>query len=379
MGNHAVSLGVKLARVNVIAAYPITPQSQIVELLSEMCADGEINAEFLKVESEHSSMACCIGASLAGARAFTATSSQGLLLMHEMLHWAAGSRTPVVMTNVNRGVSPPWTIWTDQTDSVSQRDTGWIQVYCENNQEVIDTILQAYWVAEKVSLPFMVVYDGFYLSHTSEPVDVPEQNIVDSFLKPYEPFFKIDVEKPHSINSIVYPSHYMEFRHNIKKSMDSVPSILKQCLAEFKKCFNREYSTIEEYRNDDAEITLITSSTVTSTARILIDEFRKKGIKIGLVKLRLFNPFPHDDILRALKGKSKVGVIDRNYSPGNGGVFAQTLKFSISQVAGMPEVYPFIVGLGGRDVTEEVLGEAVEIMINGKHKGEKEIWIGLKD
>ncbi len=379
MANHAVSIGVKLSRVSVVAAYPITPQSQVVELISEMCAGGEINAQFLKVESEHSAMACCIGAALAGSRVFTATSSQGLLLMHEMLHWAAGSRVPLVMTNVNRAVSPPWSIWTDQTDSLSQRDTGWIQLYCESNQEVLDSMLQAYWIAEKVNLPFMVVFDGFYLSHTNEAVDIPSQPDVDRFLGKLKPRFKIDVKNPGAFNSIVYPEHYMEFRHMIKESMDTVPGIVNKCGAEFGKKFGRAYATLEEYRNDDAEISLITSSTVTSTARMVVDNYREKGIKAGLIKLRLFNPFPRDDIMKALKGKKKVGVIDRNYSPGNGGVFAQTLRANITGNGDMPVIYPFVVGLGGRDVHMGVLNEAVDTMLsNRKIKTGDEIWLDLK-
>src|SRR3990172_3741323 len=187
MGNHAVSFGVMLSKVDVIAAYPITPQTQVVELLSEMCADKKINTRFLKVESEHSAMASCIGASTGGARTFTATSSQGLLLMHELLHWASGARLPIVMANVNRALGPAWNIWTEQTDSLAQRDTGWIQLYCESNQEIIDTVFQAYKIAEKVLLPLMLVYDGFYLSHTSEPVDIPSQKMVDSFLPSFDP------------------------------------------------------------------------------------------------------------------------------------------------------------------------------------------------
>lgn len=379
MANHAVSIGVKLARVSVVAAYPITPQSQVVELISEMCANGEIDTKFLKVESEHSAMACCIGSSLAGSRVFTATSSQGLLLMHEMLHWAAGSRVPVVMTNVNRAVSPPWSIWTDQTDSLSQRDTGWIQLYCESNQEVLDSMIQAYWIAEKVNLPFMVVFDGFYLSHTNEAVDIPEQSDVDRFLGKFKPRFKIDIKKPGAFNSIVYPEHYMEFRHMIKEAMDTVPKIVNKCGAEFGKRFGRDYAALEEYRNEDAEISLITSSTVTSTARIVVDSYREKGIKAGLIKLRLFNPFPRDDIMKALRGKKKVGVIDRNYSPGNGGVFAQTLRSNINGKIDMPVIYPFVAGLGGRDVHIGILNEAVDTILSERkiNTGE-EIWLDLK-
>ena len=203
IGNHAVSWGVLRSRVEVISAYPITPQTQIVEALSDMVADGSLPAQYIKVESEHSAMAACIGASIAGTRTFTATSAQGLALMHEMLHWAAGGRLPVVMANVNRAMAPGWTIWTDQNDSLSQRDTGWIQLYCETNQEVFDTTIQSFKLAEAVNLPVMVVLDAFFLSHTSEPVDVTEQEDVDRFLPQREATFKMDTSDPHAFGALV--------------------------------------------------------------------------------------------------------------------------------------------------------------------------------
>ena len=197
VGNHAVAWGVRLARVEVISAYPITPQTQVVEKLSEMCADGTLPARFIKVESEHSAMAAVIGASATGVRAFTATSSHGLLYMHEMLHWAAGGRLPIVMVDVNRAVGPGWNIWTDQNDSLSQRDTGWVQLYCETNQEVVDTTVMAFKLAEQLNVPVMLMLDGFYLSHTAEPVDVPDQELVDRFLPRREASYKLDVDSPH--------------------------------------------------------------------------------------------------------------------------------------------------------------------------------------
>ena len=209
LGNHAVSWGVTLARAEVIAAYPITPQTQIVEELAEMCADGRLAARFIKVESEHSAMAACIGAAATGARAFTATSAQGLALMHELLHWAGGGRLPIVMADVNRAMAPGWTVWTDQNDSLSQRDTGWIQLYCETNQEVLDTTAQAFKLAEAVDLPAMIVLDAFFLSHTSEPVDIPDQTDVDAFLPRREARLKLDTADPHSFGSLATPAVYM--------------------------------------------------------------------------------------------------------------------------------------------------------------------------
>ena len=232
-GNYAVSWGARLSRVQVIAAYPITPQTSIIELLANFCADGELDARFIKVESEHSAMAACIGASAVGSRAFTATSGQGLLLMHELIHWAAGARLPIVMGTVNRAVSPGWNVWTDQNDTLSQRDTGWLQYYCEANQEVLDTVIQAYKVAERVLLQVMVILDAFVLSHTSEAVYIPEQDQVDNFLPPYRPDLKLDINDPHAFGPIVTPEHYMEMRYKMQKAMEEAVSVAQEVDEEF--------------------------------------------------------------------------------------------------------------------------------------------------
>ncbi|MFQ6033760.1 MAG: pyruvate ferredoxin oxidoreductase, partial [Candidatus Bipolaricaulia bacterium] len=234
-GNYAVSYGAALARAQVIAAYPITPQTTIVELLADFCAEGALDAKFIKVESEHSAMASCIGAAAAGARAFTATSAQGLALMHELLHWAAGARLPIVMADVNRAMAAPWSIWTDQNDSLAQRDTGWIQYYCESNQEALDTVIQAYRVAERVSLPAMLVLDAFFLSHTSEPVDVPEQALVDEYLPPYRPEFKLDVNDPRAFSGITMPSEYMELRYKMERAMEEALEVAHRADLEYKR------------------------------------------------------------------------------------------------------------------------------------------------
>jgi len=261
-GNHTVSFGVKLSRAEVIAAYPITPQTEIVEKLSEMVADGSLPAKFIKVESEHSAMAACIGASATGARAFTATSSQGLALMHEMLHWASGARLPIVMTNVNRAMAPPWNVWSDQTDSLAQRDTGWLQFYCEDNQEIVDTIIQAYKISEKVMLPAMVVLDAFILSHTSEPVDIPLQKKVDKFLPPYNPKYKLDIANPHAFGGLVKPDWYYEFRYKISRAMEDAKDLINKVGKDFGREFGRSYGLIEEYRCNKADIILVTSGTI---------------------------------------------------------------------------------------------------------------------
>ena len=264
-GSHAVSEAVRLAKVQVMSAYPITPQTHIVEALSEYCSDGTMNARFICVESEHSAMAAVIGASSGGVRTFTATSSQGLALMHELLHWTSAARLPIVMAEVNRALAPGWNIWMDQTDSLAQRDTGWIQLYCEDGQEVLDTTLQAYRLAETVNLPVMVVLDAFFLSHTFEPVDIPDQELVDRFLPPLSPRIALDTSDPFAMGQMAPPNVYMEMRHDIQKAMEQVPDIFAKVEEEFTQIFDRTYGMVEKVFCDDAQIMLITTGTVAST------------------------------------------------------------------------------------------------------------------
>ncbi|MCB1188071.1 pyruvate ferredoxin oxidoreductase [bacterium] len=380
VGNHAVSWGVKLARTEVIPAYPITPQTQIVEELSEMCASGELPARFIKVESEHSAMASAVGASAAGARAFTATSSQGLALMHEMLHWAAAARHPIVMADVNRALGPGWNIWTDQTDSLSQRDTGWLQLYCENNQEVLDTTIIAFRLAEALDLPVMLVLDAFYLSHTSEPVDIPDQALVDSFLPKREAHYKLDINEPHAFNALVKPDDYMEMRWHMHDAQRRALELYPQIESEWLALTGRYYGMIEPYRTDDAETVLITTGTVTSTARYVIDERRSRGEKVGLVKIKMFRPFPVEAMRAALKGIPRIAVIDRNISPGNGGIFAQELRSALygSDNDAAPQFNGYIVGLGGRNVTPDTIGGIIDHAQSGETVDRPDIWVGVK-
>ncbi len=379
MGNHAASWAVKLSRVQMISAYPITPQTQIVEELSEMCGSGELKAKFMKVESEHSAMASCVAASSAGARVFTATSANGLALMHEVLHWAAGARLPIVMVNVNRAMAPGWSIWTDQCDSLSQRDTGWMQLYVENNQEVLDTVIQAYKIAEKVLLPVMVCYDAFFLSHTYEPVDIPDQKLVDEFI----PYVKrkniLDPQSPHAFNSLAMPDVYMEMRHKIQLAHERALDWVEEVDADFEKAFGRSYGAVEAVQCDDADIVLVTCSTTSSPARLVVNELRGQGMKVGLLKMRLFRPFPVKRIKEALMGRKKVIVIDRNISFGKGGIFADEIKGALSNESDRPEVYGYIMGLGGRDIVPEALKEIV-LEVNDMDAPPEHaiIWKGLK-
>jgi pyruvate/2-oxoacid:ferredoxin oxidoreductase alpha subunit len=377
-GNYAVSYGAMLSRAQVVSAYPITPQTSIIEKIASFCADGDLDAVFVKVESEHSAMAACVGASATGARAFTATSGQGLLLMHEMLHWAAGGRLPIVMGAVNRGIAPGWSVWTEQSDTLSQRETGWIQFYCESNQEVLDTVIQAYRVAEQVHLPAMVILDAFVLSHTSEVVDIPDQALVDQYLPPYQAEWKLDVSDPHAFGALVTPNEFFELRYKIQKAMEEAVEVARRADEEWEQIFGRRWHLVESYQMEGAEVALVTSSTITSTARDVIDEMRAEGIPIGLVKMRLFRPFPVGDVVEALKGVKKVAVLDRNLSFGFGGIFAEEIKAALYSTDVRPPLFNFILGLGGRDVTPATIREIAEYTLEHDVPTEELIWMGVR-
>ncbi|MEJ2236335.1 MAG: pyruvate ferredoxin oxidoreductase [Syntrophobacterales bacterium] len=378
-GSHAVSEAVRLARTQVISAYPITPQTHIVEQLSEYCANGTLDARFLRVESEHSAMAALIGAASSGVRTFTATSSQGLALMHELLHWASGARLPIVMAQVNRALAPGWNIWADQTDSLAQRDTGWIQFYCENGQEVLDTTLQAFRLAEWVNLPVMVNLDAFFLSHTYEPVDVPEQKSVDRFLPPYKPRFQLDLANPCAFNQLAPPNIYMEMRHSIQMAMEEAFTFFEQMEEEFESILGRRHGAVEAIQCDDAEVILITSGTVTSTSRQVVAGLREKGEKVGLLKIKLFRPFPVNMLRELTKSASKVAVIDRNFSFGASGIFAQEVKAALCNFPGHPPVYGYVAGLGGRDITTEVIEDIFWLAKNSAAPETESSWVGLRE
>jgi len=378
-GSHAVAEAVRLARTQVISAYPITPQTHIVERLSEYCADSTLAARFLRVESEHSALAALIGASTCGVRTFTATSSQGLALMHELLHWASAARLPIVMANVNRAMAPGWNIWADQTDSLAQRDTGWIQLYCEHSQEVLDTTIQAFRLAEWLNLPVMVNLDAFFLSHTYEPVDLPKQNVVDRFLPPYQPRFQLDTESPCAFSQLAPPNIYMEMRHNIQTAMDDGLAFFDQMEDEFQNIFGRRYGPVEAIQCEDAEIILITSGTVTSTSRQVLAELRKKGEKVGLLKIKLLRPFPVKAMRELTASAKRIAVIDRNFSFGASGIFAQEIRAALCNHPGHPLVFGYVAGLGGRDVTTAVIEEIYWLTKDNTIPQQESIWVGLHE
>jgi pyruvate/2-oxoacid:ferredoxin oxidoreductase alpha subunit len=376
-GNSAISLGVMLSRAEVISAYPITPQTTIVEELSEICSDGRLNAKFIRVESEHSALACVAAASAAGARVFTATSSHGLAYMHEMLHWTSGTRLPVVMVNANRAIGSPWNIWCDHSDSLSQRDTGWIQLYCQSAQEALDTVIQAYRIAEEVLLPVMVLEDGFFLSHTSDTVDVPEQKQVDAFLPPFRPRYKLTPDEPHTYNIMADPTMFIQFKHEAQQAMDQAKKVIARVDREFKSHFGRGYGYTGKVRLPDADVVLLTMGTAASTALEVIDAFRKQGKKVGLCRLRMFRPFPSEELGKILSGAKKIAVLDRDNSLGAGGIVAQELKAALFGLARKPKVFEFIAGLGGRDITPEDIGGMIDYTLQHSSPNGP-LWMGVK-
>jgi pyruvate/2-oxoacid:ferredoxin oxidoreductase alpha subunit len=374
-GNHAVACAVRLCRTPLIAAYPITPQTPIYEKLSEWEASGELKGIMMRTESEHSAMASCIAASLTGVRTFTATSSQGIALMHEMLHFAAGCRAPVVMANVNRQLAAPWGFWADQLDSLSQRDTGWIQFYCENGQESLDTVIQAYKIAEQVYLPAMVSLEAFFVSHFMEPVDIPDQEQVDRFLPPLDLPHRFDIDKPGYLVPVVPPELYRKYKHMAQTSMNSVKEIATRVDHEFREEFGRGYGIIEPVMLDDAEVVIVTTGSITSTARVAIKALREQGYRVGLLKLRLFRPFPVEAIQQALIGKKKIAVIDRNISLGSGGIFCQELRAAMIHSSDCPPTFSYIAGIGGTDVDPEVIEKIALDVMEKTEPIDAPIWI----
>jgi pyruvate/2-oxoacid:ferredoxin oxidoreductase alpha subunit len=363
-GNYAIAEAVRLAKAQLIPAYPITPQTPIYERLSEMEAQGTLPGIMVRVESEHSAMAMCVSASLAGARVFTATSSQGLALMHEMLHYASGNRVPVVMGCVNRVLAVPWSFGSDQTDTLSQRDTGWMQFYCEDNQEAFDTVIQAYKVSEAIFLPSMVIIDAFFNSHFIEPMDVPDQSLIDKFLPQAVLPERFDIENPAFVSNVVTAgSQFLPFREAGFKDMEKAKEIIREVDQEFAEQFGRGYGMVEAVHTEDAGLVLVTSGSMTSTARVAVDSLRKKGFKVGLLKIKTFRPFPSKEVRSALKSARKVAVIDRNISIGKEGIFCQELKSALYNSAVRPPVYGYIAGLDGLNVSPEILeGIATEVM-----------------
>lgn len=359
-GNHAAAWAARLARPQVVPVYPITPQTPILEKLTDFQAEGSFDAEILTPESEHSVLSACIPASLAGARVFTATASQGLLLMHELLHYASGARAPIVMVNVNRTVASPWAFWPDQTDSLAQRDTGWIQFYCESAQESLDTVIQAFRIGEQVQLPVLVNQDAFYVSHALEPVCVPAQQLVDDYLPPYAPAHRLDTALGESWGNVVSQDMFCRHRQDIEAAMGKALAVAQDADRLWGERTGRSYGLVERYRCDGARVVVLAIGSMCGTAREAVDAMREAGFAVGLLKLRLLRPLPVAALRAALAGVPDVVVLDRNHSPGQGGILHQELRAALYQMPHAPHIHGFLAGVGGVNVSPDAIAHMVQ-------------------
>lgn len=364
-----VSIGiaeaVMMADVDVIPAYPITPQTHVVEHLSELVADGHLDAEFVPVESEHTAMSTCCGSVAAGARTFTATSAQGLALMHEILFIASGMRLPMVMAVANRSMSAPISIWNDHGDVMANRDTGWMQIFVENGQEAYDLMLWAFRVSEDhdVLLPIMVNFDGFILSHVVEPIVVWSPEEVKQFLPPYDPPYRLDVDNPWTFGPVGIPDIYLETRAAHNEALIGSQKVMEKAWDELDEVVGRKYSVLECYKTDDADIVFLTMGGISETCMTAVDQMRDQGKKVGVIRLRMWRPFPFAEVARELGGRKVVLAVDRCLSTGGpGGPVASEIKASLYHQQKRPQVVEFIAGLGGRDVT---IGNFMEMYDKG--------------
>ncbi|NLW92323.1 MAG: pyruvate ferredoxin oxidoreductase [Syntrophomonadaceae bacterium] len=365
-GANAAAQAVKYARVDVVPGYPITPQTSIMEYMASMVENDELNARFIPVEGEHSAMAAAVAASAAGARVFTATSSNGLLYMHEVLHMASGGRLPVVMCNVNRGIFAPWTLWSDHQDSMAQRDTGWIQYHCSSNQEVFNTILQAYRVAEQINIPIMVNFDGFAISHCLMPLTLPPQEDIDQFLPPHKPEWRLDPANPSSFSNVTMAAEYAPFRQMLSDDIIASIPLVKQAAQEYKEATGMwDGDTIDTYRLEDAEVVAFAINSMAAELKLSVDILREQGIKAGLLRPRLYLPFPAEDIIAALPQNAQVMVLDRNYNFGHpGGILASELKSVLFGRRNDITVKNRVMGIGGIDLTRRFMAAEIRAMMD---------------
>jgi pyruvate ferredoxin oxidoreductase alpha subunit len=393
-GNDAAANAARLARVQVIAAYPITPQSPVVEQLSAWVESGELPAEFVTVESEHSALTVCITASTVGARVFTATSANGLAYMNEQVWWAAGARLPIVMCIANRAMAAPWNVLNDQQDSMSERDAGWVQLYCRDNQEILDTTVQAFRIAERINVPVMVCYDGFLLSHTVMPVAVPDAAEVDAFLPARtEPLQVVDVTDPRNIGPVVIAdpradaegqlSHgYMEIRALHQEALLSALQVIPEVDAEYASIVGRSHGGLTwEYLLDDAELVLVAAGSLGTQATVAVESLRADGIKAGVLGIRCYRPFPAEALRETLRGRKGVLVFDKALSYGYEGPICTDLRAALANEPEAPTVWGAVCGLGGRDVSPEHLADAARRALADGHAGVRQSptdWINLR-
>lgn len=367
-GNDALAEGVRLSRPHVISAYPITPQTVVVERLSEMVEDGSLKSEFIHVESEHSALSCAMGASAVGARTFTATSSQGLLYMAECLQYASGGRFPIVMMNANRSTALPWNIYGDQRDSISQLDCGWIQVYVEDAQESLDMVLQSYFIAENknVLTPIMINLDGFVLTHTYELVEIPTEEQADKYLSPFETPYKMDLDNPKNMAFSAGPADNMEFKYQQHKAMLNSKEVIIEADKKYGEIFGRNYGGLAEgYKTDDADYILITLGSITGIVREVVDVLRSQGEKVGVLKIRFLRPFPDKEIAKIVNNAKAIGTLEKDVSFGyEGTVYTNVNSALVKSGVAIPS-YNFIAGLGGRDITKENIIEIFDHLKTG--------------
>ncbi|MEN3014656.1 MAG: pyruvate ferredoxin oxidoreductase [bacterium] len=381
--NEAVALAVKCARVDVVGAYPISPQTSIMEYLTKYVETENLPIEIIRVESEHSAMAVAMGAAAVGARAFTATASQGLLYMAEMVYWVAGSRLPVVMAIASRAMGAPWILGNEHTDIMLPREWGWIVLFPEDNQEVFDTIIQAYRIADKTLIPVIVGLDGFIMSHTTMPISIPDQSIIDSFIPKNTPKpYALNTENPFTHGNAVSSNLYMEFRYDIFRTIEEAEDLVDQVDREWYELTGRTYGgTIQEYMLDDAEVAIIVMGASSGDAKQAAMNVRQKyNIKAGVIRLRSIRPFPVKRLSRIASRLKCIGVLDRNMSPGLAGMIATEVKFALYELENRPIIQAYIGGLGGKDIKiedfENIYLELHEMM-QGKRKVEKVRWVGL--
>ncbi len=393
-GNEAAANAAKLARVQVIAAYPITPQSPVVEQLSAWVESGELPAEFVTVESEHSALTVCITASTVGARVFTATSANGLAYMNEQVWWAAGARLPIVMCIANRAMAAPWNVLNDQQDSMSERDAGWIQLYCRTNQEILDTTVQAFRIAERLNVPVMVCYDGFLLSHTVMPVAVPDAAAVDAFLPARtDPLTVVDTADPRNIGPVTLADPradadgqlchgYMEVRALHQEALLSALEVIPEVDAEYGAAIGRTWGGLTwEYLLDDAELVLVAAGSLGSQATVAVESLRADGIKAGVLGIRCYRPFPAEALRATLRGRKGVLVFDKALSYGYEGPICTDLRAALANEPDAPTVWGAVCGLGGRDVSPEHLADAARRALADGHAGVRQRptdWINLR-
>ncbi len=371
-GNFAAAEGARLCRTGFVPAYPITPQTTIVERLAQMVAEGELDATYINMDSEHSVFAAAMGAAVAGERVFTATAGQGLFYAHEVLQAIAHFRLPMVVCNVGRP-SIPWNIWSDQSDSLSQRDTGWIQFYGESSQEVLDTIIQAYVITEKLHLPVMVVLDAFYQSHTSENVWIPDQDLVDEFLPPFRHSpMEVDLENPKAFGGLVAPEHYNKLNYSYWKDIQRVEGLSESVAKEFAEKFGRSYDNVEAVNiGPQTKLVLVTISSISSTVRGVIKQFPE----VGLLKIRLFRPFPKVSVRKALAGlppEAVIACVERNFLGDREGAILQEMKRALYPT--VLKLYDFYAGVGGKDVPPATIEK---IIYQALHRPEEVNWVDV--